>query len=267
MLALRPDEPQRQEPAPEPRARRARAPARPAAGVVTTGAGVAVPFAWIGRLLGARVVYVESVTRIDRLSLSCRLIRPVASACTCSGPSSRALARGRYAERAATLDLRHARHARRSSSTGCSARSTRCPAARSSSSSAAVLVPAGARGVARLPVVRGSRRPRAARPCRRLPRGRRLGAGRARERKRPVVVPRLQRFGEAVDDHQVGFARRLAAADVSARRDGRALRAALAEAEPAGRGGRGRAAGQGPAGLPRVDLPAGDEPTTAHAQS
>ena len=26
---------------------------------------------------------------------------------------------------------------------------------------------------------------------------------------KPVVVPRLQRFGEAVDDHQVGFGRRL----------------------------------------------------------
>jgi UDP-N-acetylglucosamine:LPS N-acetylglucosamine transferase len=52
--------------------------ARPRA-VVTTGAGVAVPFAWIGRLFGARVVYVESVTRIEAPSLSCRLIRPVAS--------------------------------------------------------------------------------------------------------------------------------------------------------------------------------------------
>ena len=29
---------------------------------------------------------------------------------------------------------------------------------------------------------------------------------------RPVVVPRLQRFGEAVDDHQVQFGRRAAAA-------------------------------------------------------
>jgi beta-1,4-N-acetylglucosaminyltransferase len=47
--------------------------------VLTTGAGVAVPFAWIGRLLGARVVYVESLTRIERPSLSCRLIAPVAS--------------------------------------------------------------------------------------------------------------------------------------------------------------------------------------------
>jgi UDP-N-acetylglucosamine:LPS N-acetylglucosamine transferase len=46
--------------------------------IVTTGAGVAVPFAWVGRLLGARVAYVESVTRIHEPSLSCRLIRPVA---------------------------------------------------------------------------------------------------------------------------------------------------------------------------------------------
>jgi UDP-N-acetylglucosamine:LPS N-acetylglucosamine transferase len=47
--------------------------------VVTTGAGVAVPFAWIARLRGAKVVYVESFTRIDGPSLSCRLIAPVAA--------------------------------------------------------------------------------------------------------------------------------------------------------------------------------------------
>jgi beta-1,4-N-acetylglucosaminyltransferase len=46
--------------------------------ILTTGAGVAVPFSWIGRLFGARVVYVESLTRIESPSLSCRLIRPVA---------------------------------------------------------------------------------------------------------------------------------------------------------------------------------------------
>jgi len=51
---------------------------RPAV-LVTTGAGVAVPFAWIARLRGTRIVYVESVTRILEPSLSCRLIRPVAS--------------------------------------------------------------------------------------------------------------------------------------------------------------------------------------------
>jgi beta-1,4-N-acetylglucosaminyltransferase len=51
--------------------------ARPRA-VVTTGAGVAVPFAWMGRLRGARVVYVESLTRIHRPSLTARLVHPVA---------------------------------------------------------------------------------------------------------------------------------------------------------------------------------------------
>lgn len=47
--------------------------------MVTTGAGVAVPFAWIARLRGAKVVYVESLSRIEGPSLSYRLIAPVAS--------------------------------------------------------------------------------------------------------------------------------------------------------------------------------------------
>jgi UDP-N-acetylglucosamine:LPS N-acetylglucosamine transferase len=51
---------------------------RPAA-ILTTGAGVAVPFAWVGRVLGVPTLYVESVTRIEGLSLSARLIAPVAS--------------------------------------------------------------------------------------------------------------------------------------------------------------------------------------------
>ncbi len=51
---------------------------RPAV-ILTTGAGIAVPFAWVGRAFGARVVYVESFTRIDGPSLSCRLIAPVSA--------------------------------------------------------------------------------------------------------------------------------------------------------------------------------------------
>ena len=43
--------------------------------VVTTGAGVAVPFVWIGRLFGAKIVYIESLTRIRKPSLSYRLSR------------------------------------------------------------------------------------------------------------------------------------------------------------------------------------------------
>jgi UDP-N-acetylglucosamine:LPS N-acetylglucosamine transferase len=49
---------------------------RPAV-ILSTGAALAVPFAWVGRALGAKVVYVESLTRIERVSLSCRLISPV----------------------------------------------------------------------------------------------------------------------------------------------------------------------------------------------
>ena len=46
--------------------------------VLTTGAGVAVPFAWVARLRGAKVVYVESLSRIEGPSLSYRLIAPIA---------------------------------------------------------------------------------------------------------------------------------------------------------------------------------------------
>jgi UDP-N-acetylglucosamine:LPS N-acetylglucosamine transferase len=46
--------------------------------VVSTGAGVAVPFCYIGRLFGAQVVYVESFSRIHEPSLSGRLVHPIA---------------------------------------------------------------------------------------------------------------------------------------------------------------------------------------------
>ena len=71
--------------------------------VLTTGAGVAVPFAWIGRLFGARVVYIESLTRIDRPSLTYRLISPVVSRTYVQWPELRlrdALYRGTVFDRA-----------------------------------------------------------------------------------------------------------------------------------------------------------------------
>ena len=65
--------------------------------VLTTGAGVAVPFAWIARLRGARVVYVESFTRIDGPSLSLRLIAPVADRVYAQWPElNRAFPRARF---------------------------------------------------------------------------------------------------------------------------------------------------------------------------
>lgn len=60
-----------------------------------------------------------------------------------------------------------------------------------------------------------------------------------REGKRPVVVPRLHRYGEAVDDHQLGFGRRLAQAGlVRLVEDPARLPDAIAAApEPPGRSG------------------------------
>ena len=71
--------------------------------VLTTGAGVAVPFAWVGRLFGAKIVYVESATRIDSPSLSLRLVRPVVSTLYVQWPElQRALPSARY--RGSVLD-------------------------------------------------------------------------------------------------------------------------------------------------------------------
>ena len=47
--------------------------------LLTTGAGVAVPFAWIARLLRIPVIYIESLTRIEGMSLSGRMIKPIAA--------------------------------------------------------------------------------------------------------------------------------------------------------------------------------------------
>jgi UDP-N-acetylglucosamine:LPS N-acetylglucosamine transferase len=41
--------------------------------ILITGAGVAVPFVIVGKVLGCRTVFVESITRIQTLSLSARL--------------------------------------------------------------------------------------------------------------------------------------------------------------------------------------------------
>ena len=45
--------------------------------IVSTGAGVAVPFFWVGRLLGCRTVYLEVYDRIDSATMTGRLCRPV----------------------------------------------------------------------------------------------------------------------------------------------------------------------------------------------
>jgi beta-1,4-N-acetylglucosaminyltransferase len=46
--------------------------------IVSAGAAVAVPFLWLGRLMRIRTVYIEVIDRVDRPSLTGRLVRPVA---------------------------------------------------------------------------------------------------------------------------------------------------------------------------------------------
>jgi hypothetical protein len=66
--------------------------------ILTTGAALSVPFAWVGRAFGARVVYVESLSRISAPSVSCRLVAPVAERVYVQWPElQEAMPRARYA--------------------------------------------------------------------------------------------------------------------------------------------------------------------------
>jgi beta-1,4-N-acetylglucosaminyltransferase len=66
--------------------------------LLTTGAGVAVPFAWIGRLLGVTIVYVESFTRVEGPSLTGRLVAPIAHRAYVQWPEMEGrLGKARYA--------------------------------------------------------------------------------------------------------------------------------------------------------------------------
>lgn len=47
--------------------------------IISTGAGICVPFFYAGKLLGAKVIYIESLTRINQLSLSGKLIYPISN--------------------------------------------------------------------------------------------------------------------------------------------------------------------------------------------
>jgi UDP-N-acetylglucosamine:LPS N-acetylglucosamine transferase len=65
--------------------------------VITTGAGVGVPFLYAARLLGIRTIYVESLARIEQLSLTGRLVYPVVTQLFVQWPElARRYRRGRY---------------------------------------------------------------------------------------------------------------------------------------------------------------------------
>ncbi|NEG79200.1 PssD/Cps14F family polysaccharide biosynthesis glycosyltransferase [Bifidobacterium avesanii] len=45
--------------------------------IVSSGAAVAVPFFWLGKLFGAKTIYIEVFDRIDKPTLTGRLVSPV----------------------------------------------------------------------------------------------------------------------------------------------------------------------------------------------
>ena len=64
--------------------------------VLSTGAGLSVPFFIVGKLFGLRLVYVESLTRIESLSLSGKLIYLLADAFFVQWPQQTRRRRARY---------------------------------------------------------------------------------------------------------------------------------------------------------------------------
>lgn len=66
--------------------------------ILSTGAALAVPFFLVGKLLGIRLVYVESVTRTESISLSGRLVYPLANRFFVQWPdTAKLLRRAEYA--------------------------------------------------------------------------------------------------------------------------------------------------------------------------
>ena len=61
--------------------------------IVSTGAGAAVPFFWIGRLLRCRTVFLEVFDRVDSATLTGRLCAPVTDLMLVQWPEQRALYR------------------------------------------------------------------------------------------------------------------------------------------------------------------------------
>ena len=45
--------------------------------IISTGAAVAVPFFYLGKLMGAKTVYIEVFDRIDKPTLTGKLVKPV----------------------------------------------------------------------------------------------------------------------------------------------------------------------------------------------
>jgi UDP-N-acetylglucosamine:LPS N-acetylglucosamine transferase len=61
--------------------------------IVSDGAGIAVPFFWIGRALGIRSVFLEVYDRVDSATMTGKLVEPVADLMLVQWPEQRGLYR------------------------------------------------------------------------------------------------------------------------------------------------------------------------------
>lgn len=61
--------------------------------IISTGAAVAVPFFYVGRVLGARTIFIEVFDRVESASLSGRLVEPIADHVLVQWPEQRRLYR------------------------------------------------------------------------------------------------------------------------------------------------------------------------------
>jgi UDP-N-acetylglucosamine transferase subunit ALG13 len=196
--------------------------------LVTTGAGVGVPFAWVARLRRARVIYVECAGRVDRPSLSARLIAPVASRVYAQWPElARAWHRARYAGNVLLAGRGETHTDAPGSGVFITVGTNEAPFDRLLTAAATItgeplvvqhgtstVRPEGARCLDYVPFDQFDRLVEGARVIVTHAGIGSVAAALAHGR-RPVVVPRLHRFGEAVDDHQVFFARQLEAAGLA----------------------------------------------------
>jgi beta-1,4-N-acetylglucosaminyltransferase len=46
--------------------------------VITTGAGIAIPLCYVAKAMGKRIVYIESFCRVDKKSVTGRILYPIA---------------------------------------------------------------------------------------------------------------------------------------------------------------------------------------------
>ena len=64
--------------------------------VISCGAGIAVPFFWIGKLFGVKTVFIEVIDRIDTRTLTARLVSPVTDLFVTQMPSQQKLFPGSH---------------------------------------------------------------------------------------------------------------------------------------------------------------------------